>query len=513
MNHQQQDTKKTQKSLDDFLTLMPFDLELEQVVLGSLLFDKKNLIMVIDMLNANIFYALYHQEIFKAIHSLYLRGDSVDVLTTTIELRKIGKLNTHENISPLYISSLTSKVSNTLSLETHIRILLELHMKRTSISLSYQTIQNASNPSNDAFDIVDNLQKDVSSIYEIAVKNVEYTPNKIVAKYLDQVQNAIDNKGEILGIPSGIANLDKLTNGWQKSNLVLVGARPAMGKTGWLLTNVRNAIIHKKEPVLVFSLEMSAMELMGRMIAMETGISSFQALKGQVDAEYFNKSNDFINRLYDGDNPLLIVDDTPSLSIFDIKLRAKRYSEKYGIKAIFLDYIQLAIRSSASQEQVKRELSIIGKGLKGLAKELDIPIIALSQLNRDVEKTPSKRPELMHLRDSGTLEEDADQVLFLYRRDYYYKLTQKPEFKEIEIEGQGVIDSEGVGEIIIAKYRNGSVGSVLCDFEDHTTEWKNLDTFEKLESVEMSEITKGRDYGGNLHGNKIKTDYDRNAPF
>jgi replicative DNA helicase len=470
-------SKPNQKSLDDFLNKMPFDLELEQSVLGAILFDKKNLIMIIDLLNKDVFYANYHQDIFEAIHNLYLRGSSVDVMLVVMELKRMGKLNVHEKVTPFYISSLTSKVSNTTNIETHVRLMLELHMKRTSIVLSYKTIQDATNPTNDAFDIVDNLQKDVSNIYDIAVKNVEHTPTKVIGKYLEQVQNAINNKGQILGIPSGIKDLDKMTNGWQNSNLILVGARPAMGKTGWLLTNVRNAILHRKEPVLVFSLEMSAMELMGRLIAMETGISSFQALKGQVDESYFNQSNSFVSSLYDKDKPLLIIDDTPSLSIFDIKVRAKRYYEKYGIKAIFLDYVQLAIRSSASQEQVKRELSIIGKGLKGLAKELNIPIIALSQLNRDVEKTPSKRPELMHLRESGTLEEDADQVLFLYRREYYYKLTQKPEFSEIEYDGK-IIPSDGLGEIIIAKYRNGAVGSVLCNFKSVTTEWMDWNEYD-----------------------------------
>ena len=442
------------KNIDEALSQIPYDEELEKAVLGQMILEKNGLIQVIDMLKADVFYSIPHQEIFIAIHELYSAGQAVDLITVVHKLKSKGKLGSDERLTPFYIASLTSKIGTTQNIDYHSKILLELYMKRQAIMLSYRTVQSASDPSKDAFDLIDSLQKETTDIYDIVLKNIEYLPAKMVGEYLKQVENAINNNGEILGIPSGIDDLDKKTNGWQDSNLILVGARPAMGKTGFLLTNVRNAIIYKKEPILVFSLEMSAKELIGRMIAMETGVSSFQALQGRVDETYFNAANDFVNKLYNGDKPLLIVDDSASLSIFDIKARAKRYYDKYKFKAIFLDYIQLAVRSSASQEQVKRELSIIGKGLKELAKDLNVPVIALSQLNRDVEKTASKRPELMHLRDSGTLEEDADQVLFLYRKEYYYHLTQKPEFKEIEKDGN-IIDSEGIGEIIIAKYRNG----------------------------------------------------------
>lgn len=489
------------KSVYDAILTAPHDIELEKIVLGCFMLSNEAVTLHIDAIKtAEVFYFKQHQTIFNAIQELYRNNDPIDIVTVTSYLGKLGKLSAkgEDGLSPFYITEMTTRIGSTTNLHAYIKVLLEFYMKRKAIELSMRTVNEASDPTEDAFDVVQKLQKDTADIYDIIAENAEHVPSHLIVEFLGQVEKALNHEGTIIGVPAGIADLDAMTNGWQGSNLILVGARPAMGKTGFMLTLSKNAIALTRKPIAIFSLEMSALELMGRLIAMFTGTSSKDALAGNVPDDYFEKAQEYANVVYKNQQPLLIVDDTAGLNIFDIKARAKRYFEKYNIGMILLDYVQLAVRNTASQDQVKRELSIIGKGLKELSKELGIPVIALSQLNRDVEKTPTKRPELMHLRDSGTLEEDADMVLFLFRKEYYYNLTKKEEFKMIEIEGAEV-DSEGIGEIIIAKYRNGAVGSVFCEYIPHTTEWKDMNN-NGGGSGSISTI--GRDYGANIHGNK-----------
>ena len=453
----------------------PCDIELEKVVLGCFIMSSESVKLHLDSLKSpDVFYFNNHKIIYSAIQELYQMSMPIDIITLTLHLQKTNKLNKEEGISPFYLTELTVRIGSTSNLPTYIALLLELYMKRATFDLSQKTTKKASDPTTDAFKLVEEIEKETSYRVNLIMLNSEKLPDKLIVDFFEQIEKAQNNDGSIIGIPSGISDLDAMTNGFQPANLYLCGARPAMGKTGFLLSLIRNAVILTRKPVCIFSLEMSARELMGRLLAMHTGVSSLDALAGKVNDDYFVKGYEFSSILYKDGQPLLIIDDTASLNIFDIKARAKRYAEKYGIAEILLDYVQLAVRSSASQEQVKRELSIIGKGLKEISKDLNVPVIALSQLNRDVEKTPTKRPELQHLRDSGTLEEDADMVMFLYRKEYYWHLTKKEEFKEMEVNGQ-FISSEGYGEIIVAKYRHGAVGSIFCEYISHTTEWQDMD--------------------------------------
>lgn len=461
------------------LGLMPHDEELEKVVLGSMLLEKSCLIDAIDLITSQTFFTPAHREIANIIRTLYEKGIIADIVILCSELDRRKLLdktpNSQSKYTPFYISGLTSRIGSNTNVIYHIRMLQELEIKRRIIIQSQNNAKRASDPMVDAFFLSEEVNKETSEILDIVVKNQECLPMKLYEGFMSQLEAATNNEGKIAGRPSGIATLDAMTNGWQNGNFVIWGARPAMGKTGLVLTDIRNGIKLTREPACFFSLEMPAIELMGRLIAMETGVSMWSAFKGKTDDRYFEAAQRLASDLYDKEgNPLLIVDDTPALSIFDIKARAKKYHQKYGFKIMYIDYLGLCVRSSATQEQVKRELSIIGKTCKQIAKELNIPVIGLAQLNRDVEKQPSKRPELMHLRDSGTLEEDADQVIFLYRAEYYHQLTKREEFKEVEIDGQ-IVSSDGIGELIIAKYRNGMVGSAFTDFVSDTTEWKDRD--------------------------------------
>lgn len=432
--------------------LPPQATELEEAVLGALMLEKEALTKVIDILREDAFYKDSHKKIFAVIKTLFQRSEPIDILTVTNELRRNEEL---ESVGgAYYISQLTSKVASSANIEYHARIVLQKFIQRELISFSAETIESAYDNTLDVFELLDKAEK---RLFSIADENIKKDPERaggLINEVIKQVEIARSRKTGITGVPSGFTDLDKLTSGWQPSDLIILAARPSMGKTALALTLACNAAIKFQEPVAVFSLEMSNVQLATRIISSETEIPMEKLRKGTVNENDMNQLVHGVTRFSDAP---IFVDDTAGLSVFDLRAKARRLKENHNIKLIMIDYLQLM---TASAEGVRgnreQEISSISRALKSLAKELNVPVIALSQLSRAVEQRGgSKRPQLSDLRESGAIEQDADMVLFVYRQDYY---GMNPEGAQDDV-------PPDAAEIIIAKHRNGPLDSVHLKFQ------------------------------------------------
>jgi replicative DNA helicase len=430
----------------------PQAVDLEEVVLGAIMIDKDALVQVVDMLNADVFYSQKHQTIYAAINQLFKDGNVIDLLTVTQQLRKTGELETVGGA--YYLSQLTSRVASTAHLEYHARILLEKYMLRELIKTSSHIITESYKTSTDVFNLLDEAE---SNLFSISEKNFhrEYSGmEKLVEEAIGEIKAAKEHGGNLSGIPSGFKDLDRVTSGWQKSDLVILAARPGMGKTAFVLSMARNMAVEHEVPLAIFSLEMSAVQLTTRLISSETEISADKLKKGSLEDYEWDALNKRIKRLIKAP---IFIDDTPALSIFELRAKARRLKSQHDIKMIIIDYIQLMSGGGDKAGNREQEISTISRSLKGLAKELNIPIITLSQLNRSVEtRGGTKRPLLSDLRESGAIEQDADLVMFIYRPEYYQLeyFDDKQEFP-----------AKGIAEIIIAKHRNGPLENVFLRFK------------------------------------------------
>jgi replicative DNA helicase len=373
--------------------LPPQALDLEQVVLGAMMIDKKGVDEVIDILSPLAFYKESHRYIFESVFKLFENSEPIDLLTVSSQLRKDGKLDMVGG--DFYLISLTQKVSSSAHIEFHARIILQKFIQRSLIKISNEIIEEAYDETKDVFDLLDNAEAKLYEVTQGNVKKSTETAQSLVIQAKKKIEE-ISNKEGLSGIPSGFTKLDRLTSGWQPSDLIIVAARPGMGKTALTLTMARNIAVDQNIPVAFFSLEMSSVQLITRLISSETGLSSEKLRTGKLEKHEWEQLNVKVKSL---EKAPLFIDDTPSLSIFDLRAKARRLASQYGIKMIVIDYLQL-MTAGGSQKGGNREqeISMISRNLKALAKELNVPVIALSQLSRAVEtRGGSKRPLLSDL--------------------------------------------------------------------------------------------------------------------
>ncbi|WP_438964336.1 replicative DNA helicase [Winogradskyella sp.] len=443
----------------------PQAIDLEEVVLGAMMIDKKGVDEVIDILSPDAFYKDAHKYIFEAIFRLFENSEPVDLLTVSSQLKKDEKLDLVGG--DFYLISLTQRVSSSAHIEFHARIILQKYIQRSLIKISSEIIEEAYDETKDVFDLLDNAEAKLYEVTQGNVKKSTETAQSLVIQAKKKIEE-ISNKEGLSGIPSGFDKLDKLTSGWQPSDLVIIAARPGMGKTALTLTMARNIAVNSNIPVAFFSLEMSSVQLITRLISSETGLSSEKLRTGKLEKHEWEQLNVKVKTL---EKAPLFIDDTPSLSIFDLRAKARRLASQYGIKMIIIDYLQL-MTAGGSQKGGNREqeISTISRNLKALAKELNVPVIALSQLSRAVEtRGGSKRPLLSDLRESGAIEQDADIVSFIYRPEYY---------KIDEWDDEERSPTEGQGELIVAKHRNGGLDNIRLKFIGHLGKFDNLDDFD-----------------------------------
>jgi replicative DNA helicase len=445
--------------------LPPQAVDLEEVVLGAMMIDKKGVDEVIDILNAEVFYKEAHQHIFEAIHILFENSEPVDLLTVSAQLKKNSKLDAAGG--EFYLVQLTQKVSSSAHIEFHARIILQKFIQRSLIKISNEIIEDSYDETTDVFDLLDNAESKLYEITQGNIKRSSETAQSLVIQAKKRIEEIANREG-LSGIPSGFTKVDKLTSGWQPSDLVIIAARPGMGKTALTLSMARNIAVEHNIPVAFFSLEMSSVQLITRLISSETGLSSEKLRTGNLAKHEWEQLNVKVKGL---EKAPLFIDDTPSLSIFDLRAKARRLSSQHGIQLVIVDYLQL-MTAGGSQKGGNREqeISTISRNLKALAKELNVPVIALSQLSRAVEtRGGSKRPLLSDLRESGAIEQDADIVSFIYRPEYY---------KIDEWDDEDRTPTAGQAEFIVSKHRNGGLDEIRLKFIGHLGRFENLETFD-----------------------------------
>lgn len=439
----------------------PNAVEFEKLVLGTFLIDKKALDFSIDLLTEKVFYDPRHQEIYAAILTLYRDNRPVDLKTVIQELKRTEKLALAGGDT--YIIDLTLGVSSSAHIEYHVRVVLEKYILRALINVSGNVIDQSYKESTDVFELLDEAEKSFFEITNGTIKKGFDTANSLVKEALDKVKSLRDKQG-LSGIPSGFKSVDKATGGWQPSDLIIIAARPAMGKTAFLLSMARNMAVDHQVPVALFSLEMAAVQLITRMIASETGISSEKLRKGTLTNDEWTTLFSNVSNL---EKAPLYIDETPALSIFDFRAKCRRLVLQHDVKIIMVDYLQLMTANTSNKGGGTREqeISTISRSLKAIAKELNVPVIALSQLSRSVENRPGKRPQLSDLRESGAIEQDADIVSFIYRPEYY-----KIDYWEDET------PSANQAELIIGKHRNGSTEDIRLAFHGAIAQFSDLDS-------------------------------------
>jgi replicative DNA helicase len=456
----------------------PNAVDFERLVIGTFLIDKKGLDHSIDLLTPDVFYDPRHQVIFSTILKLYEGNHPVDLMTIIQELKKTEKLS--QAGGDHYIVELTMGVSSSAHIEYHVRVILEKYILRSLINVSANVIDSSYKESTDVFELLDKAEQSFFEITNGTIKKGFDTANSLVKQAIETIKSLKDKEG-LSGVPSGFRDVDRETGGWQNSDLIIIAARPAMGKTAFLLSMARNIAVGHKIPMALFSLEMASVQLITRMIASETRISSEKLRKGTLDDDEWQRLFSNVSEL---ENAPLYIDETPSLSIFDFRAKCRRLVMQHGVRLIMVDYLQLMTAGSSGKGGGNREqeISMISRSLKAIAKELNVPVIALSQLSRSVETRPGKRPQLSDLRESGAIEQDADIVSFIFRPEYY-KIT----VWDNDEEGQET-STENQAELIIAKHRNGATADVRLSFLKHFAKFDNIEAASGMGNSSMGLI-------------------------
>ncbi|MGV3505366.1 MAG: replicative DNA helicase [Adhaeribacter sp.] len=444
--------------------LPPQALELEEAVLGALMLEKDALTSVIDILKPKSFYKDAHQRIFSAILALFDKSEPIDILTVTQQLREQGELEMVGG--PFYVMNLTTRINSAANIEFHARIITENSIKRDLISISSDILTRAYEDTTDVFELLDSTEK---SLFEVSEGNIRKNfddMRSLMHQAIKELEEKKNQKDGLTGVPSGFTALDRVTSGWQPSDLIILAARPAMGKTAFVVSAMRNAAVDFNKPVAIFSLEMSSLQLVNRLISAEAELEGEKLKKGNLADYEWAQLNHKISRLSEAP---IYIDDTPGLSIRELRTKCRRLKAQHDIQMIIIDYLQLMSGNDGGGKggpgNREQEIASISRALKMLAKELSVPVIALSQLSRAVEtRGGDKKPQLSDLRESGSIEQDADMVCFLYRPEYY-GIT----------EDEMGNPTQGVGEVIIAKHRNGSIGSVALKFIGKFTKFGDLE--------------------------------------
>ena len=440
--------------------MQPQALDIERAVLGALLVDKDAYAVVCEMLYPESFYEPRNQMVYTAIRDLSMKEQPVDVLTVTEQLARNGQLD--EVGGAAYIAEVSSRVASSAHIEYHARIVAQKFLSRQLIQFAGDIETKAYD---ETIDVDELMQHAEGSLFELSQKNMkkDYTQiDPVIKNALDVIQKAAANTDGLTGVPTGYHKLDDITSGWQASDLVIIAGRPAMGKTSFALSMAKNIAADYKVPMAFFSLEMSNVQLVNRLISNCCEIQGSKILNGQLQPDEWDRLDKRVNTLLGAP---LYIDDTPGLSVFELRTKARRLVREHGVKIIMIDYLQLMNANGMRFSSRQEEVSTISRSLKGLAKELDIPILALSQLNRGVEAREGlegKRPQLSDLRESGAIEQDADMVLFVHRPEYYH-IYQDDNGRDLH----------GMAQIIIAKHRKGATGDVLLTFRGEFTRFEN----------------------------------------
>jgi replicative DNA helicase len=443
---------------DSLGKLPPQALDLEEAVLGALMLEKNALNAVVEFLKPEHFYKESHKEIYDAILLLFKASEPVDMRTVVNQLRKTGKI---ELVGGAYaIAELTAKVSSAANIEYHARVIIEMAIKRTLIEVASKIHQDAYEDTTDVFELLDKTEQSIFQISDSNLRKNYDNMRNLMARAIQELQLLKEHKDGLTGVPTGFSSLDRMTSGWQKSDLVIIAARPGMGKTAFVVSAMRNAAVDFKQPVAIFSLEMASVQLVNRMISAEAELEGEKIKKGNLADFEWQQLVHKTNKLASAP---IFIDDTPALSILELRAKCRRLKAEHDIQLIIIDYLQLMRGDSAGNRE--QEIASISRALKGIAKELSVPVLALSQLSRSVEtRGGDKRPQLSDLRESGSIEQDADIVMFLYRPEYY-KITQD----------EDGMPTQGMGEVIIAKHRNGSTGNVKLKFIGKYTKFADFD--------------------------------------
>ncbi|CAH0994973.1 Replicative DNA helicase [Emticicia aquatica] len=444
--------------------LPPQAIELEEAVLGALMIEKDALTAVVDILQPSSFYRESHQRIYNAILQLFGKSEPIDMLTVTTQLRSNGELEFVGGAS--YLVKLTNKVNSAANIEFHARIITQSAIKRDMIKIAGDILKDAYEDTTDVFNLLDKTEQTFFEISERNIRKNYADASTIMRATIEELEKKKNNKDGLTGVASGFTALDRITSGWQNTELTIIAARPAMGKTAFVVSAMRNAAVEWNIPVAMFSLEMSATQLMLRLISAEAEIDSNKLRKGKLENHEWVQLHQKIKNLSAAP---IYIDDTPALSILEMRAKCRRLKAQFDIGLVIIDYLQLMTADSGGGAKGNREQEIaaISRAMKNLAKEINVPVIALSQLSRAVEtRGGDKRPQLSDLRESGSIEQDADMVMFLYRPEYY-KITQDEQGNS----------TEGIGEVIIAKNRSGDVDTVKLKFIGKYTKFTDLDGF------------------------------------
>ena len=451
---------RSKAQFTDDAKIQPQDKEIEDAVLGALMLERDAYAIVCDLLRPESFYDPGNQKIYAAINKLGVMQQPIDMLTVTQQLRADGALD--DVGGPVRISELTSNVASAAHIEYHARIVAQKFLARRLISFCSEIEKKSFDES---YDIDDLLQEAEGKLFEISQGNLkkDFTQiDPVINSAMEQIEAAGKRESGLSGLQTGFHNLDKLTSGWQNSDLIIIAARPAMGKTAFVLSMAKNMAVDYNTPVAIFSLEMSNLQLVNRLISNVCEIEGEKIKSGRLSRQEWEQLNSRVRSLFSAP---LYDDDSPSLSILELRTKARRLVKEHGVKIIIIDYLQLMNATGMKFGSREQEVSMISRSLKQLAKELNIPVIALSQLSRKVEERNdgNKRPQLSDLRESGAIEQDADIVCFIHRPEYYTRSTTDAENRDIR----------GMAEFIVAKHRSGSVDDIEMTFVARFARFQN----------------------------------------
>jgi replicative DNA helicase len=449
----------------------PQAVDIEAQVLGAALIDKEAVPKLLEILIADSFYKTAHQKIFKGIITLFERNEPIDTVTLTEELRRKGTLD--DIGGPLYLTDLTMKVTSAANVEYHAHIILEKALMRNLINASSEIATRAYNETEDAIDLLDEAETKIFQISEHRLKRSSTPIKKALMDTMEVLEKIHGKHGGVNGVPTGFTDLDEKTGGLQNSDLIILAGRPSQGKTALALSMARNAALHtaKPTPVAIFSIEMSEYQLATRMLSAEAKINAHSLRTGRLPEEQWSRLSKIVGRLADAK---IFIDDSATLSILELRAKTRRLKAEHNIGLVIVDYLQL-IHTPKSLESREREISLISRSLKALAKELNIPVVALSQLNRSVEtRGGDRRPVLADLRESGAIEQDADVVVFVHRPELY-------KIEEVTDDSGNKLPTQNLAELVIGKQRNGPTGIV------HLTFRKEYAGFENYKAISYEE--------------------------